>query len=80
MLNTQEEEFVSERTYTANIERCPDTGLYVGYVPSCPGAHSQGKNLDELRHNLAEVISMLIEDREAELVFDRVGTQTFVVG
>ena len=34
MLNTQEEEFVSERTYTAIIERCPDTGLYVGHVPS----------------------------------------------
>ena len=80
MLNTQEEEFVSERTYTAIIERCPDTGLYVGHVPSFPGAHSQGKNLDELRHHLAEVISMLIEDREAELVSDRVGTQTFVVG
>ena len=80
MLNTQEEEFVSEPTYTAIIERCPDTGLYVGHVPSFPSAHSQGKNLDELRHNLAEVTSMLIEDGEAEIEADFVGTQTFVVG
>ncbi len=29
-------------TYTAVVERCPDTGLYVGYVPGFPGAHSQG--------------------------------------
>lgn len=80
MLDTQEEESVSQRTYTAIIERCPDTGLYVGHVPSFPGAHSQGKNLDELRRNLAEVISMLIEDGEAEIEADFVGTQTFVLG
>jgi predicted RNase H-like HicB family nuclease len=50
------------KTYTAVVERCPDTGLYVGYVPEFPGAHSQGESLAELRRNLAEVISMLLED------------------
>ena len=30
-------------TYTAVVERCTDTGLYVGYVPGFSGAHSQGK-------------------------------------
>ena len=80
MLNTQEGKFVSERTYTDVIERCPDTGLYVGHVPSFPGAHSQGKNLDELRRNLAEVVSMLIEDGEPEMEADFIGTQTVVVG
>ncbi len=50
------------RSYTAVIERCPDTGLYVGYVPGFPGAHSQGKTLDELNRNLREVIEMLLED------------------
>lgn len=50
------------RTYTAVSERCPDTKLYVGYVPGFPGAHSQGKTEDELRANLAEVIEMLLED------------------
>jgi predicted RNase H-like HicB family nuclease len=36
------------KTYTAVIEQCPDTGLYVGYVPGFPGAHTQGETLDEL--------------------------------
>ncbi|KWT94660.1 type II toxin-antitoxin system HicB family antitoxin [Candidatus Magnetominusculus xianensis] len=50
------------KTYTAVIERCSDTGLYVGYVPGFPGAHSQADTLDELNHNLQEVIEMLLED------------------
>jgi predicted RNase H-like HicB family nuclease len=29
------------KAYTAVIERCADTGMYVGYVPGFPGAHSQ---------------------------------------
>ena len=45
------------------IERCPDTGLLVGYVPGSLGAHSQGsETLDELQANLQEVIAMLLED------------------
>ncbi len=28
---------MGERTFTAVIERCPDTGLFVGYVPGFPG-------------------------------------------
>ena len=50
------------RTYTAIVERCPDTRLYVGYVPGFPGAHSQGDNLEELNDNLKEVIAMLLDD------------------
>ena len=49
-------------SYTAVVERCPETGLYVGYVPGFPGAHSQGQTLDELQKNLREVIEMLLED------------------
>ena len=40
------------RTFTAVIEKDPDTGLYVGYVPGFPGAHSQAETLDELNKNL----------------------------
>jgi predicted RNase H-like HicB family nuclease len=47
------------RVFTAVVERCPDTGLFVGYVPGFPGAHSQGATPDELQHNLAEVIEMV---------------------
>lgn len=51
-------------TYAAVVERCADTGLYVGYVPGFPGAHSQGKSLDELNANLKEVIALFIEPDE----------------
>ncbi|WP_146033990.1 type II toxin-antitoxin system HicB family antitoxin [Nostoc cycadae] len=50
------------KTFTAIIERDPDTNLYVGYVPGFPGAHSQSETLDELNENLREVIEMLLED------------------
>lgn len=67
------------RTFTAVIERDPDTDLYVGYVPGFPGAHSQGQTLDELQANLREVIAMLLEDGEPPLEAEFVGTQTILV-
>ncbi|MGE0087429.1 MAG: type II toxin-antitoxin system HicB family antitoxin [Desulfococcaceae bacterium] len=67
------------RAFTAIVEKCPDTGLYVGYVPNFPGAHTQGESLDELYQNLHEVISMLLEDGDPELETEFVGTQTLMV-
>ena len=64
------------KSYTAVIERCADTGLYVGFVPGFPGAHSQGETLDELNANLQEVITMLLEDGEPELETEFIGTQS----
>jgi predicted RNase H-like HicB family nuclease len=51
------------KAYAAVVEQCPDTGLYVGYVPGFPGAHSQAPTLDELSGNLREVLEMLLEVR-----------------
>lgn len=68
------------RTFTAVIERCPDTRLLVGYVPGFPGAHSQGDSIDELNRNLAEVIDMLLEDGEPKLESEFVCTQAMHVG
>jgi predicted RNase H-like HicB family nuclease len=68
------------RVYTAVIERCHDTNLYVGYVPGFPGAHSQGVTLDELNANLKEVIAMLVDSGEPTLETEFVGTQTVIVG
>lgn len=67
------------QTYTAVVERCPDTGLYVGYVPGFQGAHSQGETLEELNRNLKEVIAMLLEEGRPALVGEYVGTQTVVL-
>jgi predicted RNase H-like HicB family nuclease len=67
------------KSYVAVIERCPDTGLYVGYVPGFPGAHSQAETLDELHKNLQEVIALLLEDGEPALEGEFVGTQIVAV-
>ncbi len=67
------------KTYTAVVERCAETGLYVGYVPGFPGAHSQGESLDELNANLKEVIALILEDGAPEMAGEFVGTQTVVV-
>ena len=67
------------KAFTAVIERCPDTGLYVGYVPGFSGAHSQGESLDELQRNLREVIEMLLEDGEPDLDAEFIGTQSITV-
>ncbi len=66
-------------TFTAIVERCPDTGLYVGYIPGLPGGHSQGGTLEELRENLAEVIRMLQQDGDLVIESEFVGTQTLTV-
>jgi len=65
--------------YTAVVEHCPETHLYVGHVPGFPGAHSQGATLDELSQNLQEVVSMLLEDGDPALEAEFVGTQSVVV-
>lgn len=67
------------RSFTAIIEKCPETGLYVGYIPGFPGAHSQGVSLDELHENLKEVIAMLLEEGEPAMESEFVGIQTVTV-
>ena len=68
------------QNFTAVVERDPGTGLYVGYVPGFPGAHSQGETLDELNRNLREVVEMLLQDGEPALQAEFVGIQTVQVG
>ena len=68
------------RDYTFVVERCADTNLLVGYVPGFPGAHSQGETIEELRENMSEVISMLLEDGEPSLESEFEGPQTVSVG
>lgn len=63
----------SMKVYSAVIERCPQTGLFVGFVPGFSGAHSQGETLDEVNRNLHDVIEMLLEDGEPVLESEFVG-------
>lgn len=55
------------RTYQMVVERDPRTGLFVGYVPGWPGAHTQAADAPALEANLVEVIEMLLEDGEPQL-------------
>jgi len=50
------------KSYTAVVEKDPETNLYVGWIPGFPGAHSQGETLNELNRNLHEVVDLLRED------------------
>jgi predicted RNase H-like HicB family nuclease len=63
------------RNFTAVVEKCSDTGFYVGYVPGFPGAHTQAATLDELNRNLQEVIEMLLEDGEPKIEAQRENTE-----
>ncbi len=67
------------RHYTAIIERCPITRLYVAYIPGFPGAHTQAATLDELQENLREVVELLLEDGEPTIETEFVGTQELLV-
>jgi predicted RNase H-like HicB family nuclease len=67
---------MSLRTFTAYIEYDSETKLYVGTIPSLPGAHSQGATLDELRENLEEVVALCLEESAAG--DEPVGEDTFV--
>jgi len=67
------------KEFTAVVERCPQTELYVGYVPGFPGAHSQAETLDELHSNMKEVIELLLEDGDPKLEGEFVGIQSVKV-
>lgn len=50
--------------FTAIIER--DGAWYIGYCPEIPGANGQGHTLEECRQNLAEAITLILEDRRQD--------------
>jgi predicted RNase H-like HicB family nuclease len=50
--------------FTAIIER--DGKWYIGYCPEIPGANGQGATVDECKHNLAEAIALILQDRRED--------------
>jgi hypothetical protein len=63
-LTIEKRDNAAMKNYSAVVERDPDTGLLVGYVPGFPGAHSQAESLDEIQANLRELSAMPQEDGE----------------
>lgn len=50
--------------FTAVIEH--DGEWFIAYSPEVPGANGQGKTKDEARTNLADAISLILEDRRED--------------
>jgi predicted RNase H-like HicB family nuclease len=47
-------------------KRCEATGLWVGYIPNVPRAHSQAETIAGLFTNLREVMEMLQDDTKPQ--------------
>ena len=67
------------KTFTAIIEKCPETNLYVSYIPGFVGAHTQGETLDEVNSNLKEVIEMILQDGAPVFESEFVGLQSIKI-
>jgi predicted RNase H-like HicB family nuclease len=67
------------RTFTAVIHRCPETRLYLAFVPGFPGAYTQAESLDELCANLRDVIVLLLENGGTRVHSEFVGVQTLAI-
>ena len=59
------------------IERDED-GMYVGEVPQLRACYSQGRTVDELMLNVQEVISLCLEEEQAEFA-EFIGVQRVLV-
>ncbi len=65
------------------IEKDLVSGMYIGIVPSIPGAHTQAKTLDALNKNLKEVIELCLEElssAERKALPEFVGVSQIEVG
>ena len=54
------------RCYTAYIEKDTESGLFIGIVPGITGAHTCAESMDELQNKLQEVISLCLEEMDAD--------------
>jgi predicted RNase H-like HicB family nuclease len=52
--------------FTAYIEKDPESGMYVGTVPTLPGAHTFAETLDDLQGKLVEVIALCLEEMDQD--------------
>jgi predicted RNase H-like HicB family nuclease len=50
--------------FTAIIEQ--DEDWFIAYCPEIPGANGQGRTVEECRQNLAEAITLILEDRRED--------------
>ena len=63
------------KKYTVYIEQDED-GVYIGSVPTVPGCYAQGHTLDELVHNLREVVTLCSRNTDTETSNRFIGVRT----
>ena len=56
---------MTDLKFTAIYEKAEEGG-YIGYVAELPGANTQGETMEEVRENLKEAVSLLLECYRAE--------------
>lgn len=54
------------QSFTAHVERYPETRLYAETVPGLRGAHTQDATMDELSGDLEEVVSLCLSEYEGD--------------
>jgi predicted RNase H-like HicB family nuclease len=82
-LNCIKSWIIMKHKFTASIEKDKETGLYIGFIPNLPGAHTQAATLDELYINLREVAELCLEeftDDELNQLPEFIGFQQVSVG
>ena len=65
------------QTFTAIYERTED-GWWVVSVPEIPGAHSQGRTLEEAREMIRDAVRLLLEVRRADAERETAGKKDVV--
>ncbi|MEO5330705.1 MAG: type II toxin-antitoxin system HicB family antitoxin [Magnetococcus sp. YQC-5] len=57
-------EVMMHNEFTAIIER--DESWFIGYCPEIPGANGQGITEEECKSNLADAITLILQDRRED--------------
>lgn len=69
MIESGQGELLMKNNYTIVVVKSGD--WYAGYVKELPGAHSQGKTVEEVRENLKEAIQLILESNYKHFVRGR---------
>ncbi|MBN2496409.1 MAG: type II toxin-antitoxin system HicB family antitoxin [Deltaproteobacteria bacterium] len=56
------------REYTLHIVECD--GWYAGFVEEIPGAHTQGKTVEEVKENIQEAIHLVLDANRRHMLDD----------
>ena len=54
------------KKFFAYIEYDKESEVYVGYIPSVDGAHTQADTLEELNEKLKEVLDLCLEEMNSD--------------